>query len=164
MLAPQLGDLFVGLVEIRDRRAPVTEDRFNLSMCAAFAWNREYLTHALGERIGDGVGRGRDRKPHPPQVVVLIVVAVPSAVVLLQIKSQNRSASFEIGFSATKTALRSVCAVRGLRQFPCGFVLAVDREFDGAGHATAFALVVVDRLELALWLVVIGGGGLALSS
>src|SRR5215831_4066383 len=40
MLAPQFGDLIVGLGEFGDGRSPVTEDRLNLSLRAAFARNR----------------------------------------------------------------------------------------------------------------------------
>src|SRR5262245_19749868 len=159
MLAPQLGDLLVGLGEFGDCRPPVTEDRLNLSLRAAFARNREYLAYAQWQQVGDGVGRGRDRKPHPPQVHVLIVVAVPPAVVLLQIESQNRSALIRNRLFGDEHGLARLVAQSGAGlDSPRRLVLAVNREFDGAGQAAALALVVVDRLKLALGLVVIRRG------
>src|SRR5215468_1350277 len=159
MLTPQFGDLFVRLSEFRNGRSPVTEDRLNLSRRAAFARDRKYLAHARGQWIGHGVWRGRDRKPQAPQVVVLIVVAVPSAVILFQIKIQNRSAFIRDRLFSNKDGLARLVAKSGAGvNSPRGFVLAVNREFDGTSHAPALARVVVYRFELAFGLVVIGRG------
>src|SRR5262245_10488614 len=130
VLAPQLGGLFVGLAEFGNGRAPVTEDRLNLSLRAAFARNRKYLANARRQGVGDGVRRSRDRKPHPPEVVVLVVVAVPSAVVLLQIKSQDRPAFIGDRFLGDEDGLARLVAQSGACvNSPRGLVLAVNREF-----------------------------------
>src|SRR5262245_40097080 len=144
MPAPQIGDLLVGLGEFGDGRSPVTEDRLNLGLRAAFARDRKYLAYARRQRVGDGVWRSCDRKPHQPQVHVLIVVAVPHAVVLLQVKSQNRPAFIRNRFFGDEDGLARLVAQSGAEvNSPCGLVLAVNRELDGAGHAAALALVVV---------------------
>ena len=52
-------------------------------------------------------GRGRQRKPEAAEVVVLVVVAVPAAVVLLQLeRAESCRAGNETGFCELNTALR----------------------------------------------------------
>src|SRR5262245_57149419 len=91
MLFPQLGDLPIRFAECGNGGAPVTENGLKLSLRTFFARDRKNLANACGQRVGDGVWRSRDRKPQPSQTVLLVVVVVPPAVFLTEVKRQNRA-------------------------------------------------------------------------
>src|SRR5262245_40500847 len=85
MLGPEVFDSRVRVVPFRDGRAEIAEKSVGLGGRGLGAWHRKRATHVGGQRSGSRIGSGRHRQPEAPQIVVLIVVAVPAAVVLDQV-------------------------------------------------------------------------------
>ena len=150
MLLPEGLDRVVGLFPFGDRGAPVAEDGGNLRRRALVAagWPECRGRLAAADRPRRSA-RG-DREAEAAEVVVLIVVAVPAAVVLLEIEGQH-GARREVR-SACRRRRRPCAAVAAAGagvDAPGRFVFAVDGEVDRAGHAAASALVVEDRRPAA---------------
>src|SRR5262249_35312909 len=83
VLTPKSCYLVVSLFPSGNGRPPVTKERSELGPCALVRWNRQDLANSRRQRIGGRARRARDRQPEPPQIVVLIIVAIPASVVLL---------------------------------------------------------------------------------
>ena len=141
MLLPERLDPVVGLVPLRHGRSPVAEDGAALRRGCGWRWDRQDLAErdaAPGRPSAPGavVTESRNR----PRLLVLVVVAVPAAVVLCRggtsgsrPRRETRSA-----FPAVKTALRGMVApARADVDAPGGLVLAVDGEADRPGHPLA---------------------------
>src|SRR6185436_14123865 len=95
-----------------------------------------------------GIGGGSDREPEAAEVAVLIVVAVPAAVILLQVEGDRRPAGEAHRLLGHEDRLARLVAAAGADvDAPGRVVLAVDRERDGAREPLLLALVVEDRLE-----------------
>src|SRR6185295_19581484 len=96
--------------------------------------NREDRADRGGQRVGLRRRGARHRQPEAPEIAVLVVVAVPAAVVLLQEKDQDRAALIGDGLLGDEDRLaRMVAAARADVDAPGGLVLAVDRERHRAG-------------------------------
>src|SRR5690242_2919846 len=96
-MLPPLRKARVRLLPFRDRGAPVAEDRLHLRRRALAAWNGENVANVLGQRVRRCPGSLGDGEPKPPEVVILVVVAVPSSVILGEIKSQQGAARIRDG-------------------------------------------------------------------
>src|SRR5262249_6892348 len=145
---------------LRDSGSPIAEDRGSLCRRAFLAWNGEDVANAFGQRIGDHrSGCGSRGDAEPPQVVVHVVVAVPAAVILLQVDVQH-SAAIEAGnlLGTLKDGFAIlVAAARTGIDAPRGLAVGVDGHLNWASDALVLGLVVKVRLQRAVWLVVVRG-------
>ena len=92
MLLPERLDPVVGLLPLGHGRPPVAEDGRRLGRRSACSRGMARISRTLcGSGSAVGVRRGRDREPEAAQVVVLVVVAVPAAVVLRRVERQDRA-------------------------------------------------------------------------
>ena len=99
-------------------------------------------------RIGHGSRRRCDRQPEPPQVVVLIVVTIPAAMVLFEMNRQDRAPGEDDRFIQREDRLARLVAPAGtVVNSPGRFALAVDRHVYRTGHPLLATLVIKDRLE-----------------
>src|SRR5690606_36147164 len=92
MLLPELLDLVVRCLPIRNGSSPVAENR---CLFARRPLGRRFSnrgTHRCRERIGLGTLGARHGESEAAQVVVLVVVAVPAAVVLGEAELQSYAA------------------------------------------------------------------------
>src|SRR5262249_4552237 len=88
MLPPQFFNLRVAVGPLGDRRAPAAEDGCGLPRRTAGRGNCENIADTLRQGVGHSVcGRG-DRQAEPAEIMVLVIVAVPAAVVLGYVKRQ----------------------------------------------------------------------------
>src|SRR5262249_31497245 len=92
VLLPQFSDLPVRFAEFRNGRAPVTEDGWTRRGRPGFGGDQKNLARGVRREVGQGVRRGRNRKPEAPKTVLLIVVVIPPAMSLIEVKRQNRAA------------------------------------------------------------------------
>src|SRR5262249_10279738 len=119
----------------------------------------EDLALRPGQRVGDGAGLAGDRQPEPADVVALVVVAVPAAVVLGEVERQDRAAGEDDRPRGREDRLaRLVATPRPDVDAPGRLVPAVEGERDRPGHAPLPALVVEDGVERLLGRVDVGGG------
>ena len=95
----------------------------------------------------------------PAEVVVLIVVAVPSAVVLLERDAEDDRA-FDVDrlIEVKDGRARLIASPGATVDAPGGVAVAVDGEFHRAGDALVLRLVVIDRFEIPDRLIVIRRG------
>ncbi len=132
MLPPERFDRVVGLFPLGNRRPPVAEDRGNLGRRPLFPRDRQDLADVLRQRIGRRVRRVGDRQAEAAQIVVLIVVAVPAAVLLAEGKRQHRAAGKGDRFLRDKDGLTRLVAAAGTDvDAPGRFVVAIDGEAIG---------------------------------
>ena len=114
---------------------------------------------SLGTGSALASGRAGDREPEPPEVVVLVVVAVPAAVVLLEVEREDRSTGKLDRLREREDRLARLVSTPGADvDAPGRLVLAVDRECDRPGHALPLAPVVKDRIQRRLGRIDVGGG------
>src|SRR5262245_15557999 len=92
MLLPEGLDSVVGFFPVRDGRPPVAEDRGCLRRCALVARRLEGFADGRRQRIGLDVCGAGYAKPEAAQVVILVVVAVPAAVILREAEFELRAA------------------------------------------------------------------------
>src|SRR5262249_19833293 len=101
----------------------------------------------------------RDRESEAAQVIVLIVVAVPAAVVLSKLERED-GALFKLDrlFEYKHGLSRYVATARTDIDAPGGVVFAVDRVLNSPGDALLPRLVVEDCFERLVRRVHVGGG------
>src|SRR5437868_1165971 len=91
--------------------------------------------------------------------MVLIVVAIPAAMILGDVERQQRLVRIRDGLLGQEDGFaRLVPPAWADVEAPGGFVLAVDGEADRARHALLAALVVINSFERRLRRVDVGGG------
>src|SRR5579872_1281578 len=88
MSLPNLVNRSVRFLPFDDRRAEITEESRALGRRALLARYAERAANVGGKWIGDWIGGRRHRQSESPQVVILVVVAVPAAVILNQVYLQ----------------------------------------------------------------------------
>src|SRR5439155_13896391 len=100
------------------------------------------------QRVGFGPRRRRHRQAEPAEVVVLVVVTVPAAVVLRDVERQHRAGEVADRMFGGEDRLSRLVASAGAGVGPPGsVVVTVDRERYRAGDTLLLAAVVVDRLQ-----------------
>src|SRR5258708_33031243 len=103
------------------------------------------LANIGGKRVGLHTGLCGDRKPKATEVVVLIVVAVPASVVLLNMERQDDPLFMLDRFVGEEDCLARLIAPTGVGiDSPSGITVAVDRILNGTVDAPFAALVVKD--------------------
>src|SRR5262249_8668815 len=127
MLFPKLLDLGVGILPLRDARPPGAENGFFLGGGSALGRHRKQFSHAGWQRIGDGLFVVGHRKAETAEIVVLIVVAVPAAVVLRELECQQANlVEIERLVENENCLARHVAAARTEIDAPGRFVLTID--------------------------------------
>src|SRR5262245_12932750 len=86
MLFPQRLDSFIFFLPFRNSRPPKAENRIVLSHGTELARDGEHLSNSWRQLIGLGLERGSHAEAEPPQIVVLVVVAVPTAMALIELE------------------------------------------------------------------------------
>src|SRR5436305_1713756 len=125
----------IGLLPVGHRRPPVAEHGRDLGGGPLLPGYHQDLTDTGWDWVGDGVRGTRDRQPEPAEVVALVVVAVPAAVILSQVERQDRAAREGNRFLDREDRLaRHVSPAGPGIDAPGGLVLVVDREADRPGH------------------------------
>src|SRR5262249_23573233 len=120
-------------------------------------------TDLLRQRVGGRAAFAADREAKPAEVVVHVVVAVPTAVPLDQAERQHGAAGLgDIPRRGRDGLARLVAPAGPGVDAPGRLVPVVDGVLDRAGDAAALRAVVEIRLQGALGIGVVGGGLLQL--
>ena len=147
-LLPQGFDAFVCRLKFSDRRSPVRKQRVLLCGGALFARNRQRGSDKSGKRIGDRSGTRCCRDAEATEVVIHVVVAVPTAVHLLERDFQHGPIFIRDRLLKNEDRVaRLIASARSSVDAPRGVVLAVDRECNGAGDSAFVGLVEEVRFE-----------------
>ena len=113
----------------------------------------------MRQRVCPGTRRGCDREAETAQIVVLVVVAVPTAVILSEVEGQQGAAGIrDWSLSQEDRFARLIAQPRPYVDSPSRLFLAVDGELDGTGHASLAALVVENGLERRFRRIHVGRG------
>ena len=148
VLPPQLRNPVVRRLPFRNRRAPVAEYGLGLGRRAPLPRDFDERTHACGERIG---GRSRvrgDRETEAAEVIALVVIAVPAAVILHEIEGQDGPLGIGDRRLGRKHGVARLVTQPGTGiDPPGGLGLAVDGVLDRARQPALPAPVVEDGLE-----------------
>src|SRR5262245_31456989 len=136
MLVPQFFNSCVRVVPISDGRAEVAEERVGLGGGALVARNGKRGADVSRQRVSRWIGDSCDRKTKAPQIMVLIVVAVPAAVVLDQVDFELDSLWERNRLFGRKHGLARPVPASGTDiDAPCRFVFAIDCKFNRTGDA-----------------------------
>ena len=148
MLLPEFFDAFVGRTPFRLRRSPILKD-FSLLRRRPPRMTGGYQSpNSLGERIGNRLGRGRQRQPHASQVAVLIVVTIPAPVLLRQVKRQDDFPGNCQRLCQREDSLPGqVAPHRADVETPGCVFFAVDGELDRTGNPLVIGAVIEHRLQ-----------------
>src|SRR5439155_18948374 len=134
---------------LRNRRSPIAKQTCHLDRRALLTRRLKNFANRRWQRIGLGVLGGRNAESKAAQIVVLIVVAIPPAVVLRQLELELRPASKPDRFFQHKYCLpRHIAAARADINAPCRLVLTVNRILNWPRHPPLVLLVVENRLQL----------------
>src|SRR5262245_14578964 len=145
MLSPEGLDALVGLLPVGNRRSPVMKDRRFLGRRAPIARDGECVSDALRAWVGLRTGAGGQGNTQPTEIVALVIVAVPAAVVLRQVNGQQRAAGMVDRLVGKKDRLaRLIPPSRSQVGAPRRLVFPIDRVSHRAGHTATLALVVED--------------------
>ena len=151
MALPQRFDPPILLLPFGHGRPPIAEQRRRL---LGRSFRGRYLhdrAHIRRQRIGNRILGRRHREAEAAQVVVLIVVAVPAAVVLHELEREPHAAGrFERLVEREHRLARHVAAAGADVDAPGRQIVAVVREFDRPRHAPLAAAVVEHLIQLAL--------------
>ena len=110
------------VLPVGDGRSPVAEHGAACAGVRSFGRDGEDLAHGRGQRVGHGASAVGHREAEAAEVVVLVVVAVPAAVVLHQLEREHRARrGLRPASRATNTALRGTL----LRPGPTSMLQAV---------------------------------------
>ena len=93
-----------------------------------------------------------DGETDAAEIVVLVVVTVPAAMILLEIENQSGcAAGIADGLVRIEDGFARLIAQAGAGvDAPAGFVFAINGEFDGTGDAALLAFVVEDFGEIGV--------------
>ena len=156
---PERFDFVVCGFELRLQRAPIAEDGGDLAGRTLLARNGQDVAHTPGQRVRDRVGGAAHRKAEAAEIVVHVLVAVPAAVIVLEMELQHRAVGEgDVGGGDEDGLAILIAAARASIDAPGGVLLAIDGEFDRAGDAPPVRLVVEVRLEHPLLVGVVSGG------
>ena len=159
MLFPQLRNTFVRFLPFRNRRAPAAENRLDLRRRALVARNGENVANVLGQGVRRRPRGAGNREAKPADVVGLVVVAVPAAMILGEIERQQNVAWIRDGRLRQENGLAGlVSETRTHVDSPRRLVLAIDRKFCLSGHPALSALIIKDRRQHGLRRVNVGCG------
>jgi hypothetical protein len=164
VLRPELVDLVVDRLELRDGRAPVGEDGGLLLGSALRSGDGQRVADGARERVGLGVGGAREAQAEAAEEVALAAVHVAAGVAELQRHLQlgagvaERSRLLQLHDRLGVRVAPAGAAVGG----PGGFVLAVHQELRGAEQALVVLAPLPVVAELLLGLLEVRGGGLEL--
>ena len=159
MPPPQLIDPCVDIGPVLYRRTPIAENLARLLGRAVARGNPKKLPHLRGQRIGGGVRIRRHREPKAPQVMVLIVVAVPAAVLLADVERQDRAARIRDGLGGRENSLsRLIAPSRTGVEVPSSLRISIDGKLDRAGDAALLALALEHGFQRPLGEIDISSG------
>src|SRR5579862_7957599 len=90
---PQSFNTIIGIFKSLNRRAPIAEHRRYLRWASLFAGKVQNLPYLGGNRVcNDRCRAGRRGEAKPAQVIVHQVIAVPTAMVLREVKDKDGAA------------------------------------------------------------------------
>src|ERR1043166_1828661 len=156
---PERFDFFVRVLPVRHGRAPITEYHRDLNRRAFFTWHCKDVANFFRQRIGLHFAISfRRADAETAEVVVHVVVAIPTAVVLLKADAPIRSVREAGRFLCDEYRFAILIApARSHIDAPRRFVFAIDGELDWSRAAAVRGLVVEVRFECALWLLDVRG-------
>src|SRR5207245_573291 len=132
-LFPERLDFVIGIFEFGNGRAPKAENGFDLGGRALLARSFEDFANVGRERIGSDVGGGRDAEAKAAEVMVLVIVGVPTAMLLGEPKIEDDAVGEHEGFFGKEHGLaRLIAPARSGIDAPGSVLLAIDGKRDWA--------------------------------
>src|SRR5579875_351076 len=151
MLLPQCLNAFVGLLPFGDGCAPVTKNGPFLGWRSLRGRDSEEIADVLRQWISLGIGVISEGKAEAAQVVVLVIVAVPTAVVLYQMERQHGTFGETDRFVKHKDGFaRHIAAAGADVNAPGCLVFAIDGVLNWAGDTPPAAFVIEDFCQRLL--------------
>src|SRR6266511_918939 len=109
-LFPQPVDPVIDVFELRHGRAPIAEYGGDLRRGPLLARNREDFPQARRNRVGYDIRRAGDAEAVAAEVMILVVIRIPTAVILHQAKIQYHAVGEGEGFFRNEHGLPRLVA------------------------------------------------------
>ena len=128
-LLPKRLDLIVRFLEIRNGGAPKAEFRSDLRGCPFVPRRFENFPHRGWQRVGGHIGADGDAEAEAAQIMVLIIIGIPTAMLLRQPKIELDAIGKRERFLRNENVLAGlITPARPRVDAPGGVILAVNRE------------------------------------